>query len=198
MPSCWQSWDRDFFTRSAVRRAPPLAYQHSLMIFAITRRACGQEETDAITGIIIMLYTFPNLLLHLLHTCTERMTAKTTELYQPYIAVTNHWIIWHWWKSGNLCVRPYELKQCKSWCPVLDLLTEQVKKTHKTVFALMSWQFESDSMWTVQSPYWVYNWLPHWAASHFFNSNWTGNCYYDDNFEIYISLCTVVEMTACN
>lgn len=93
MPSCWLSWDRDFFTRSAVRRAPPLAYQHSLMIFAITRRACRQEETDAITGIIIMLYTFLNFPLHLLHTRTERMTAKTTELYQPYIAITNHLII---------------------------------------------------------------------------------------------------------
>lgn len=64
IPSCWLSWDSDFFTRNAVRRAPPLAYQHSLMIFAITRRACGQEDIDAITDLIAKLHTSITFLLH--------------------------------------------------------------------------------------------------------------------------------------
>lgn len=44
MPSDWLSWERVFLMRSAVRRAAPLAYQHSLMILAITRRAWRKER----------------------------------------------------------------------------------------------------------------------------------------------------------
>ena len=44
IPSCWLSWDRVFLIRSAVSRAAPLAYQHSLIIFAITRRACRGDR----------------------------------------------------------------------------------------------------------------------------------------------------------
>ena len=44
IPSCWLSWDRVFLIRRAVSRAAPLAYQHSLIIFAITRKACRGER----------------------------------------------------------------------------------------------------------------------------------------------------------
>lgn len=40
IPSCWLSWDSVFLIRRAVSRAALLAYQHSLIIFAITRKAC--------------------------------------------------------------------------------------------------------------------------------------------------------------
>lgn len=40
IPSCWLSCDRVFFIRKAVSLAAPLAYQHSLIILAITRNAC--------------------------------------------------------------------------------------------------------------------------------------------------------------
>lgn len=46
IPSCWLSWDRVFLIRSAVRRAAPLAYQHSLIIFAITRKACREDRVN--------------------------------------------------------------------------------------------------------------------------------------------------------
>lgn len=86
MPSCWLSWDSDFFTRSAVRRAPPLAYQHSLMIFAITRRACGQEDIDAITDIIAMLYTSITFLPH----PHSHAYKHNTELFWQHISVVTN------------------------------------------------------------------------------------------------------------
>lgn len=45
IPSCWLSWDRVFLIRRAVSRAALLAYQHSLIIFAITRKACRGDTT---------------------------------------------------------------------------------------------------------------------------------------------------------
>lgn len=50
MPSCWLSWDRDFLMRSAVRRAAPLEYQHSLMILAITRSTWGGDSGRGESG----------------------------------------------------------------------------------------------------------------------------------------------------
>lgn len=46
IPSCWLSWDRVFLIRRAVSRAALLAYQHSLIIFAITRKACRGEREN--------------------------------------------------------------------------------------------------------------------------------------------------------
>lgn len=39
MPSCWLSCDNVFLIRKAVSLAAPLAYQHSLIILAITLKA---------------------------------------------------------------------------------------------------------------------------------------------------------------
>ena len=50
MPSCWLSCDSVFLMRSAVRRAAPLAYQHSLMILAMTRSAWGGGEGGVSEG----------------------------------------------------------------------------------------------------------------------------------------------------
>lgn len=49
IPSCWLSWDRVFLILRAVSRAAPLAYQHSLIIFAITRKACRAERRQKST-----------------------------------------------------------------------------------------------------------------------------------------------------
>lgn len=39
IPSCWLSCDNVFLIRKAVSLAAPLAYQHSLIILAITLKA---------------------------------------------------------------------------------------------------------------------------------------------------------------
>lgn len=52
IPSCWLSWDNVFLIRRAVSRAAPLAYQHSLMILAITRKACKQEQDKRISFLL--------------------------------------------------------------------------------------------------------------------------------------------------
>lgn len=44
MPSCWLSCDNVFLIRKAVSLAAPLAYQHSLIILAITLNAYKETK----------------------------------------------------------------------------------------------------------------------------------------------------------